>query len=207
MDYGTKKRRTEAFCIVKKVFDAIDPYQLIEHGAPDDEFESEIEEIVAAISLKSSPVRIAKIISCVINKGFKLGTTYKQFSKQGKSIYQSLHTDITADSKNRQRNMNKPGLYANKHKKYNLTQEEFDACNDEIAEMFYGSKIFPDEKDAENFAEAYRKFVQKCNVKLAKSEDDVKAGRVKSIEGMFDRVKEEAKSIVERTAFKNGEDA
>lgn len=95
MDYGTKNKRTTAFYIVKEVFDEIDPYQLLEHGAPDDEFESEVEEIVAGISMRSSPARIAKIISRVINKGFKLGTNYRQYIRQGKIIHERIQRRTT----------------------------------------------------------------------------------------------------------------
>jgi len=42
----TKKDYKHTQFVVKKIIDAWDPYALLEGGAPDDEFASEIDEIV-----------------------------------------------------------------------------------------------------------------------------------------------------------------
>lgn len=70
--------------------DKIDVYGLLEHGAPNDEFETEAREISMQITKASSVEEIAKAISNVINKGFALETDYKRFMQDAENIYKKL---------------------------------------------------------------------------------------------------------------------
>ena len=81
----------KTYTIVKEVLDEIDVYGLLERGAPEDEFETEIKEIAKQITSDSSVVDIAKIISEVINKMFSLETEYRNFWHEAQDIYNRLN--------------------------------------------------------------------------------------------------------------------
>jgi hypothetical protein len=94
--YHSKNERLREMCdekyvIVKSAIDKIDVYGLLEHGAPNDEFETEAREVAKHISMESSVEEIAKTISDVINIGFSLETDFSRFLKEAEIIYKSLH--------------------------------------------------------------------------------------------------------------------
>ncbi len=60
----------ELFSVVKTVLKKIDMYGLIEHGAPDDEFNTEAEMIIEQIRSGSSIEDISGIIADVLNRMF-----------------------------------------------------------------------------------------------------------------------------------------
>jgi hypothetical protein len=80
----------KTYTIVKEVLDEIDVYGLLEHGAPEDEFETEAKEVAKQITSDSSVVDIAKIISKILNKNFGLETEYKSFMQEANGIYNQI---------------------------------------------------------------------------------------------------------------------
>ena len=57
--------------IVRKVIHDWDPYRLLEIGAPGDEWDSEILQIVGRVNRIASPVDAAKVISEVFTEAFQ----------------------------------------------------------------------------------------------------------------------------------------
>ncbi len=76
---------------VKEVIDGIDAYDLLKHGAPDDEFETEKEMILQRINSQSSIEKIASVISDVMNESFGFETDHKRYVKEAEQIYWKMH--------------------------------------------------------------------------------------------------------------------
>ena len=63
-------KSSDRFTIIKKIINEWDPYDLISLGAPDDEFENEIIEIILKMKNENNLNDIAVIISDVFTKSF-----------------------------------------------------------------------------------------------------------------------------------------
>jgi hypothetical protein len=84
----TKKDYKHAQFVVKKVMDAWDPYVLLEGGAPDDEFASEIDEIVRQLPKIKSEDDAVQAVSMVMNSAFeKENFTPKKCTAVGKALF------------------------------------------------------------------------------------------------------------------------
>ena len=66
-----KKRYQELVALVAGVINEWDPYGLLEGGAPDDEFDSEVLLIVAQVSQITSPGDAAQVISRIFSSQFE----------------------------------------------------------------------------------------------------------------------------------------
>ena len=77
--------------VVKNVLKEIDMYGLIEHGAPDDEFDTEAEMIVEQIKAGTSIEEISGIIADVLNKMFGVNVDRLRYMKEAKKIYEVMH--------------------------------------------------------------------------------------------------------------------
>jgi len=77
--------------IVRKVIHEWDPYHLLAHGAPEDEWDSEILEIVGRINQVASPTSAAAVISDVFTKAFQPdGFTPQDCGHVGKNLFDAL---------------------------------------------------------------------------------------------------------------------
>lgn len=95
MDEEIKIRRVvskDVLDAVKNVLKEIDMYGLIEHGAPDDEFDTEAEMIVEQLKAGTSIEEISGIIADVINKMFGVNIGRLKYLKEAKKIYEVMHT-------------------------------------------------------------------------------------------------------------------
>jgi hypothetical protein len=68
-----KMEQIDLFIVVKNVIDKWDPCDLLAIHSPDDEYDSEIKDIVKKIDSKSNAKEIAQIISDVFTKSFSDG--------------------------------------------------------------------------------------------------------------------------------------
>ena len=94
MDEEIKIRRIvskDVLDAVKSMLREIDMYGLIEHGAPDDEFDTEAEMIAEQIKAGTSIEEISGIIADVINKMFDVNIGRLQYLKEAKKIYEVMH--------------------------------------------------------------------------------------------------------------------
>ena len=66
-----KKEYQGLVAVVAKVIKEWDPYALLEGGAPDDEFDSEVSLVVAQVSRITSPSDAAQAISRVFSAQFE----------------------------------------------------------------------------------------------------------------------------------------
>lgn len=83
------------FTIVKKAVDAADPLKLLEHGAPDDEYDSESEAIAAGIKLTDDEEKIAENIAEVFSKAFSYRFEASAFRGVAYEVWNELHnTDL-----------------------------------------------------------------------------------------------------------------
>jgi len=73
------------------VLKEIDMYGLIEHGAPDDEFDTEAEMIVEQLKAGTSIEEISGIIADVFNKMFGVNVDRLRYMKEAKKIYEVMH--------------------------------------------------------------------------------------------------------------------
>ena len=78
-------------CVAKKVLKEIDLFSLIEHGAPEDEFDSEAEMLVERVKIDSSIEDISGIIADVFNKMFGVEIDGRKYMKEAEEIYEWLH--------------------------------------------------------------------------------------------------------------------
>ena len=95
MDEEIKIRRVvskDVLDAVKNVLKEIDMYSLIEHGAPDDEFDTEAEMIVEQIKAGTSIEEISGIIADVLNKMFGVNVDRLKYIKEARKIYEVMHT-------------------------------------------------------------------------------------------------------------------
>jgi len=65
-----RSQRTRIQPVVRKVIHAWDPYRLLEIGAPDDEWDREILQIVERVNQITSPAAAARVISEVFTEAF-----------------------------------------------------------------------------------------------------------------------------------------
>ena len=68
---NTGKHHKRAQRVVKEIIDAWDPYALLRGGAPDDEFDSEINEIVRQLPHIRSEDDAIHVISMVMSSAFE----------------------------------------------------------------------------------------------------------------------------------------
>ncbi|MHA2220025.1 MAG: hypothetical protein ACXACY_29385 [Candidatus Hodarchaeales archaeon] len=85
-----KKEFTKAIRIVRESVHRIDPYSLLAGGSPDDEFDSEINEITSELQHCSSGKDVAHTIANVLNRAFSEKYKPEEFEEEGNSIYKSL---------------------------------------------------------------------------------------------------------------------
>jgi len=84
----TKRDYKHAQFVVKKVVDAWDPYALLEGGAPDDEFASEIDEIVRQLPEVKSEDDAVRAVSMVMSSAFwKEDFTAEKCAAVGKELF------------------------------------------------------------------------------------------------------------------------
>lgn len=79
------------FDIVKRALDALDPCRLLEHGAPDDEYEDEAAQIAAAIAVGDTEEKIANIAAEVFTKAFSWEYSTDMFSGFASEVRNGLH--------------------------------------------------------------------------------------------------------------------
>lgn len=77
--------------IVQNALLELDPYQLIEQGAPVDEFDSEALEIVRMINCQSTILDIANAFANVLNTAFSLSDDATIYFPVAESIHTALH--------------------------------------------------------------------------------------------------------------------
>ena len=77
--------------IVRQVIRRWDPYSLLESGAPKDEWDSEILEIVGRLNQCDSPAAVASEISTIFAKEFQEeGFGPEDCAQVGKELYDAL---------------------------------------------------------------------------------------------------------------------
>lgn len=76
----------DKFLIVKKAIDRADYYNLLQHGAPNDEYDTESEKISERISDTDSVEKIAEIISEVFSRSFSWKITSEEVKGAAKEI-------------------------------------------------------------------------------------------------------------------------
>lgn len=64
------KNKNKSFEIIKSGIHEIDPYCLLKGGAPDDEFDSEINSIVKQLHKCYNPKDLAQIIAQILSSSF-----------------------------------------------------------------------------------------------------------------------------------------
>lgn len=70
MPLRTKRDYNHAFALVREVVCTWDPYRLVENGAPQDEFDHEIAELVASIPRIRTEDDAAQAISVIFARAF-----------------------------------------------------------------------------------------------------------------------------------------
>lgn len=83
----TKKDYEKAIEIVRSSFHRIDPYALLEGGAPDDEFDSEIQKIIAKYSEWNSAQDVTNSIVSVLNASFDGLFQGREFETEAQVVY------------------------------------------------------------------------------------------------------------------------
>ena len=87
----SKKKYKQMFSTIKVVIDRWDPYGLLEGGAPDDEFESEIALVVAKIKTIKTEDDAARVLSEVFSDAFEPGFfTMESCASVGRELFQEL---------------------------------------------------------------------------------------------------------------------
>lgn len=99
------ERMDRQYLIVKKYVDEMDYDSLLSTGAPNDEFDTESQEISDKINSVQTEQDIAKIIAEVFNKEFGDRNTEAHFMDCAKKIYADLHMQ------NNKENLLKVGQY------------------------------------------------------------------------------------------------
>lgn len=66
-----KEKYEQMFSLVQMVINGWDPYKLLESGAPEDEFESEVASVVAKIKTIKTENDAAKVLSEVFSEAFE----------------------------------------------------------------------------------------------------------------------------------------
>ncbi len=84
-------KKRSYYSIVKRAIDKMDPYCLIEGGAPRDEFNHESRDISSRINEDMSAEDIAIIISDVLTKAFSDTFTMENCLPEAEEIYQQIH--------------------------------------------------------------------------------------------------------------------
>ena len=84
----------ERFRVIKKYIDEYDYYSLLEHGAPDDEFDSYSKRIADIVSADDSIERIAENIATVFNEGFEEGAIPETYMDLAVKIKKALMENI-----------------------------------------------------------------------------------------------------------------
>ena len=80
----------ERFRVIKKYIDEYDYYSLLEHGAPDDEFDSYSERIADIVSADDSVEKIAENIAVVFDEGFAEGVIPETYMDLAAKIKKAL---------------------------------------------------------------------------------------------------------------------
>lgn len=83
--------KMQKYVIVKKYIDEMDYCSLLLHGAPDDEFDNESQEISDKITYTQTERDIAQIIAEVFQKSFDRKDSEELFIDCAKKIYADLH--------------------------------------------------------------------------------------------------------------------
>ena len=89
--FSYAQKQKDVLDAVKNVLKEIDMYGLIEHGAPDDEFDTEAEMIVELLKAGTSIEEISGIIADVLNKMFGVNVDRLRYMKEAKKIYEVMH--------------------------------------------------------------------------------------------------------------------
>ena len=84
------KKRIKAFEIIKSGIHAIDPYALLKGGAPDDEFDSEINSILNQLDRCNNAVDLAHIMARVLSFAFSESFDYKLYIPFANDMFESL---------------------------------------------------------------------------------------------------------------------
>ena len=79
--------------IVRKALHELDPYQLLEQGAPIDEFDREAGEIARLINSQSTVLEIANAFAKVLNTAFDASDDTVIYLSVAESIHTTLHTN------------------------------------------------------------------------------------------------------------------
>ncbi len=80
--------------IVRKVIHEWDPYRLLERGAPEDEWDNEILQIVGRINQVTSPASAARVISDVFTLAFQPdGFSPEECAHVGKRLFDALEEE------------------------------------------------------------------------------------------------------------------
>ena len=87
---NTKRYHKEVFLIVKKEIAKADPYSLLELGAPEDEFDSEVKSIIRQLSRCKSAIDISHAIARTFNSSFSKNFKPEDFVQEGNEIYDKL---------------------------------------------------------------------------------------------------------------------
>lgn len=86
-----KAKFNDKFEAVKEVIHRWDPYNLLESGAPQDEFDMEIMAVVRQINKIHSPVDATHVISRIFSSAFEPELfQIKHCQDVGKELYESL---------------------------------------------------------------------------------------------------------------------
>lgn len=91
LDFINRIISKDVFDNVKSVLKEIDMYGLIEHGAPYDEFDTEVEMILEQIKAGTGIEEISAIIAEVFNKMFGVNVDRLKYLKEAKKIYEVMH--------------------------------------------------------------------------------------------------------------------
>ena len=84
------KKLPIAYTIVRESIHRIDPFNLLEAGAPDDEFDSVIVAIYSQLKSCNTSEDIANTIARVINKDFSENFKPQTFIEESEIIYEAL---------------------------------------------------------------------------------------------------------------------
>ncbi|KIO63392.1 hypothetical protein B4064_3222 [Caldibacillus thermoamylovorans] len=85
--------RNKATDIVTKHINNWDPIYLLAGGAPDDEYEDEIEQIVEAVLKSKDEIEIAEAIRSIFEFSFTMDFDFDKCYIIAKSIWEELYLD------------------------------------------------------------------------------------------------------------------
>ena len=94
MPLRTKRDYKQAFALVRDVVSAWDPYRLVASGAPPDEFDHEIAELVASVPRIRSEDDAAQAISVIFGRAFDpVSFSPDSCSEVGRQLFARLKAD------------------------------------------------------------------------------------------------------------------